>query len=112
MAEWHQMTALELGAGIGVGRIDPVALAGHFQDRIARLDPERRVYLRTTAARAEAEAISARQRAKAGSRLGPLDGVPISWKDLFDSAGTVTTGGSALFKDRVPARDARVLARA
>lgn len=112
MADWHEMTALELGAGIAGGRIDPVELAGYFQERIARLDPDRRVYLRTTPERAEAEAASARKRAKAASRLGPLDGVPISWKDLYDSAGTVTTGGSGLFKDRVPSRDATVLARA
>ena len=112
MADWHAMTALELGAGIGAGTIDPVELQRYFQDRIARLDQDRRVYLRTTPERAEAEAMSARSRAKAGTRLDPLDGVPISWKDLFDSAGTVTTGGSGLFKDRVPDRDATVLARA
>jgi aspartyl-tRNA(Asn)/glutamyl-tRNA(Gln) amidotransferase subunit A len=35
--------------------------------------------------------------------------VPISWKDLFDTAGTATEAGSALLKDRVPARDAGVL---
>ena len=35
--------------------------------------------------------------------------MPISWKDLFDTAGTATEAGSALLKDRVPARDAGVL---
>jgi aspartyl-tRNA(Asn)/glutamyl-tRNA(Gln) amidotransferase subunit A len=41
-----------------------------------------------------------------------LDGVPISWKDLFDSAGVATEAGSALLAGRVPDRDAEVLARA
>ncbi|MEM6275761.1 MAG: amidase family protein, partial [Pseudomonadota bacterium] len=47
-----------------------------------------------------------------GVRLGPLDGVPISWKDLFDTRGVATEAGSALLKDRVPERDAEVLASA
>jgi aspartyl-tRNA(Asn)/glutamyl-tRNA(Gln) amidotransferase subunit A len=38
--------------------------------------------------------------------------VPISWKDLFDSAGTVTEAGSMLLEGRVPDTDAEVLARA
>ncbi|NJS40390.1 MAG: amidase [Rhodobacteraceae bacterium] len=40
---------------------------------------------------------------------GLLDGVPISWKDLFDTAGIVTEAGSALLKHRTPTRDAAVL---
>ncbi len=59
--------------------------------------------------RARAEAKAAAARADAGQRLGPLDGVPISWKDLFDSAGTETRAGSALLAGRVPASDAQVL---
>jgi aspartyl-tRNA(Asn)/glutamyl-tRNA(Gln) amidotransferase subunit A len=45
-------------------------------------------------------------------RRGLLDGVPISWKDLFDSAGTPTEAGSRLLEGRVPETDAEVLARA
>ncbi|MFN6978854.1 MAG: amidase, partial [Gemmobacter sp.] len=48
----------------------------------------------------------------AGLRRGPLDGVPVSWKDLFDTAGIATEAGSALLRGRVPARDAAVLAEA
>ncbi len=49
-----------------------------------------------------AEAEAAAQRARAGRRRSLLDGVPISWKDLFDSAGIATEAGSRLLKDRVP----------
>src|SRR5205823_4997963 len=42
---------------------------------------------------------------------GPLHGVPIAVKDLFDTAGVRTTAGSALFKDRVPEQDAEVVRR-
>ncbi|MBM3570466.1 MAG: amidase [Alphaproteobacteria bacterium] len=109
---WHEFTALELGAGIGSGAIDPVALAENFLDRIARHDPQKRVYLSVTRGRALAEAQAARARARGGFRRGPLDGVPVSWKDLYDSAGIATTAASGLFRDRVPSEDAEVLRRA
>jgi len=109
---WHDMTALELGAGIGNGTIDPVDLTDHFLERIKAHDGEHKVYLRPTPERARAEAEAAAARAKAGLRLGPLDGVPMSWKDLTDTAGVPTTFGSALFRDRVPTHDALLLQRA
>jgi aspartyl-tRNA(Asn)/glutamyl-tRNA(Gln) amidotransferase subunit A len=67
------------------------------------------VSLRPEEALAEAAASSARW--AAGRPRGPLDGVPVAWKDLFDLAGTVTTGGSAIRRDAAPAEaDAPVVA--
>ncbi len=106
------MTALELGAAIQKQSIDPVDLAEYFLDRMAAKDPGHRIYIRATADRARAEAYAASTRAKAGLRQSPLDGVPMSWKDLTDTAGTETTFGSALLRDRVPNRDALLLRRA
>ncbi|PPR69129.1 MAG: Glutamyl-tRNA(Gln) amidotransferase subunit A [Alphaproteobacteria bacterium MarineAlpha1_Bin1] len=106
------MTALELGAAIQKKSIDPVDLAEYFLDRMAALDPGHRIYIRATADRARTEALAASTRAKAGLRQSPLDGVPMSWKDLTDTAGTETTFGSALLQDRVPNRDALLLRRA
>lgn len=107
--DWTGMTAAELGRGIDAGRIDPVALTEAFLDAMAGHPLTPRIYARDTAARARAEAAAARGRARAGLRRGPLDGVPISWKDLFDTAGTVTEAGSRLLAGRVPDADARVL---
>ncbi|MGR3433675.1 MAG: amidase, partial [Shimia sp.] len=70
------------------------------------------IFARPPRPRARAEARAARARAGAGLRRGPLDGVPISWKDLFDSASTATEAGSHLLRGRVPDRDAEVLANA
>ena len=109
---WHEMTALALGAAIDDGTIDPVALTEHYLARIESDDTDHTVYIRTTPERALAEATAAAARAASGLRRSPLDGVPISWKDLYDTAGTITTGGSSLLKDRVPTADAAVLARA
>jgi len=112
MQEWLTMTAADLGRGIGDGQIDPVVLCQTYLDAIDAHPLRDRIYARVTANRALAEAGAARDRARGGQRLSPLDGVPISWKDLFDTAGIATEAGSALLKDRVPDRDARVLANA
>ena len=109
MQDWLSMTAGDLGRGIERGEIDPVDLAQTYLDAIDT-DPLRdRIYARVTRDRAMAEARAAQARARAGRRLSPLDGVPVSWKDLFDTAGTATEAGSALLKDRVPEQDAPVL---
>jgi aspartyl-tRNA(Asn)/glutamyl-tRNA(Gln) amidotransferase subunit A len=106
---WGHMTACELGREIGKGRIHPVELAEAFLDTIDTHPLAPRIYARTTPARARGEAMAAAARAKTGLRRGLLDGVPISWKDLFDTAGIATEAGSALLKHRTPARDAAVL---
>jgi aspartyl-tRNA(Asn)/glutamyl-tRNA(Gln) amidotransferase subunit A len=106
---WAHMTASELGRGIGEGRIHPVELTEFFLDRVETHPLAPRIYARATPARARGEAMAAAARAKAGLRKGLLDGVPISWKDLFDTAGVATEAGSALLKGRTPDRDAEVL---
>lgn len=106
---WFNRTAAELGREIGAGRIHPVELTEAFLERLASHPLAPRIWARATEARARAEAIGAADRAKTGFRKGPLDGVPISWKDNFDTAGTATEAGSALLRGRVPERDAEVL---
>lgn len=112
MTDWRAMTAAELGRGVGDGRIDPVELAEAFLAAIAADPLAAQIYARTTPARARAEAEAARARARDGLRRGPLDGVPVSWKDLFDTAGIATEAGSKLLEGRVPDTDAAVLATA
>ncbi len=112
MADWRKMSAGDMGRGIASGGIDPVDLTEAFLEAIAAHPDAARIYARTTPERARAEAKAAAARAKAGHRKHPLDGVPISWKDLFDTAGIATEAGSALLAGRVPAADATVLANA
>jgi len=108
-AQWFHMTAADLGREIGRGRINPVELAEAYLDRIDSHALTPRIYARLTESRARGEAMGAAGRARKGFRKGLLDGVPISWKDLFDTAGTATEAGSALLRGRTPTRDAEVL---
>lgn len=108
-AKWLWMTAADLGRGIEAGKIHPMELTEAFLDAIAAHEDGARIYTRTTPRRARSMAIAAADRARAGQRIGLLDGVPISWKDLFDASGAPCEAGSALLAGRVPATDAEVL---
>ncbi len=112
MQDWLTMTAADLGRGIAAGEIDPVALTQTYLDAIDAHPLRDRIYARVTHERALAEAAAASARAKSGNRVSSLDGVPISWKDLFDTAGIATEAGSKLLEGRVPETDATVLANA
>src|SRR5262245_51827799 len=59
-----------------------------------------------TAAAARADEMQAR-----GATLGPLHGLPVAHKDLFDTRGIRTTYASPLYKDHVPAEDDIVVER-
>ncbi|WP_027256823.1 amidase [Leisingera aquimarina] len=109
MQDWLTMTAADLGRGIEAGDIGPVALTRCYLDAIDAHPLKDRIYTQVTHDRALAEAESAQARADLGLRRSLLDGVPVSWKDLFDSAGTATESGSDLLKDRVPEHDSAVL---
>ncbi|MDQ2094202.1 amidase [Rhodalgimonas zhirmunskyi] len=109
MKDWLWMSMGDLGRGIEAGEIDPLDLTRTYLDAIKAHELKDRIYARLTEERALAEAEAASKRAKAGQRRGPLDGVPVSWKDLFDTAGVATESGSALLEGRVPDEDALVL---
>ena len=109
MQDWLWMTAADLGRGIAAGEIDPMALTETYLAAIDAHPMTPRIYARVTHDRARAEAKAASARAKAGQRVSPLDGVPISWKDLFDTAGIGTEAGTKLLEGRVPTADADVL---
>ena len=105
-------TASDLGRMIDAGDVSPLELTENYLDAIDAHPLTNRIYARTTPDRAIAEAKAATDRATNDTRNGLLDGVPISWKDLFDTAGTATEAGSAFLKDRVPDVDAQVLKNA
>lgn len=102
-------TAAQLGQDIQSGKLDPVALTQAYLDAAEDHPQSHRIFTMLTTDRAMAEARAAQARALFGQRLSPLDGVPISWKDLFDTAGYATEAGSAMLRGRTPERDAKVL---
>ena len=94
----EKRSAAAIGRLIAKGALDPVEVAEFFLDRIER-DRANPSFILVTRERALKEAAASRKRHREGRPAGPLDGVPVAWKDLVDMAGERTTAGSALFVD-------------
>ncbi len=106
----ENQSAAEIGRLIAKGDLDPVEVADFFLGRIER-DRDNPSFIVVTRERALKEAEASRKRRREGRAAGPLDGVPIAWKDLVDMAGERTTAGSALFADSPPKeKDAPIVA--
>jgi aspartyl-tRNA(Asn)/glutamyl-tRNA(Gln) amidotransferase subunit A len=108
------LTALSLSDAADLLRArkaSPVELATASLARIERLNPTLNAFITVTADQALADARAAESEIARGRRRGPLHGIPIALKDLFDTAGVRTTAASAVFADRVPSQDAEVVRR-
>ena len=101
-----QLTIAEASARIEAGTLTPTALAEATFARIEQVDPAVHAYVQLMRDSAMVEAQASTLRAAAGRRYGPMDGIPIAVKDLFDTAGVVTAGGTSAHFDRVPTEDA------
>jgi amidase len=102
--------ALELARRIKVKELSPVELVDVFLARIEAIDPELNSYITVAGDHACRAARDAEAAVQAGDDLGPFHGVPVSVKDLIDTAGIRTTCATAAWHDRVPDHDAAVVA--
>ena len=90
-------------------RASSVDLVRACLDRIAGHDRDLGAFITLTADSAIDEAKRADAELANGVDRGPLHGIPIALKDLYDTAGVRTTAGSRIFSDRVPDRDSAVV---
>jgi aspartyl-tRNA(Asn)/glutamyl-tRNA(Gln) amidotransferase subunit A len=102
----HFLTLAEASRLIQSGALSPVELTQIFLDRIAALDGKLNSYIRVTGETALATAHKAQEEIASGRSLGPLHGIPIALKDIYNTAGVPTTGHSALYADHIPEHDA------
>ncbi len=91
--------ACALGHAFARGEADPVAVA---EACLARAKAGDAVFISLTEKRALAEAGASKARHAANCALSPFDGVPVGWKDMYHVAGSVTTGGSELYRHNPP----------
>src|SRR4051794_36913992 len=110
---YRHPTLAELAAALREGRTSSRALADEALARIADPSGEgKRAFLKVYAEQARAAGAAQDGLRAAGIGGGPLAGIPISIKDLFDVAGEPTTAGSMALRDAPPAsRDAPIVAR-
>jgi aspartyl-tRNA(Asn)/glutamyl-tRNA(Gln) amidotransferase subunit A len=105
-APLHYADIDEISGSIRAGRISPVDLVSACLERIAMLEPRLNAFITVLADAALQQAQAAEAEIAAGQWRGPLHGIPVGVKDMFDTAGVRTTAAFERFKDRVPARDA------
>lgn len=92
-------------------RLSPVELITTYLERIERLDERLRAFITVCGESALVEAKRAESEAARGEWRGPLHGIPFAVKDQLDTAGILTTSGSALLRGHVPAEDSTVVAK-
>jgi amidase len=85
-------------------------MAAHLA-QIERVNPKVNAIVTLLAEQATENARKADELQDRGTTLGPLHGLPVVHKDLFETAGIRTTFGSRIFKDNVPTRDAIIVER-
>lgn len=113
-SEMAFVPATELAAGIRSGDVSPIEVMDDLLSRIEASQPTLNAFITVCADDARAAAAQAADATSAGVKggdLGPLHGVPVSVKDLINTAGVRTTFGSRLMEDNVPGTDAVAVAR-
>jgi len=100
------ITIADASKQIAAKKLSPVELTKDRLARVKQLDATLHAFLLLTEDRALADASKAEARIMAGRPRGPLDGIPIAHKDIYNTAGIRTTGHSKLLEHNVPTRDA------
>jgi amidase len=111
MPELCFLTARDLRAALGRREVSAREVLAAHLDQIERLNPAVNAVVTLAAEQATAAAAAADERAAAGADLPPLHGLPVAHKDLHETAGLLTTYGSPLRANYVPAEDALVIER-
>ncbi|MEO0399991.1 MAG: amidase [Pseudomonadota bacterium] len=100
-----------LGAMVRAGVLTSAALTEIYLQRIERYNPTLRAFITVSADLAREQAEKADKDFAKGRDRGPLHGIPYAVKDIIDTRNIPTTWGAALYRDRVPDKDAEVVVK-
>ena len=109
--ELHYLTIAEAAPLLARKAISPVELTQAVLERIEAFDDRLNAYVTLLADTALEAAKRAEKDIQRGNYLGPLHGIPMAIKDLYDTAGIVTASGSKIRSDYVPKADSTVVRR-
>ncbi len=105
-SDLHFLGIAELARLIESRKLSPVELTGAMLSRIAMLDTKVNAFISVTADIARAQARAAEREIARGKYRGPLHGIPFALKDIYNTKGILTSGGSRICADNIPAVDA------
>ena len=92
-------------------QLSPVELTEAFLRRITAVDGQLRAFVTLLPERAMEQARQAENEIQSGGYRGPLHGIPIGLKDLYDTSGILTTAMSRVTPVRIPDQDATTVAK-
>jgi aspartyl-tRNA(Asn)/glutamyl-tRNA(Gln) amidotransferase subunit A len=105
------LTIAQASRLLSTRKLSPVELTRAVLDQARAVQPITNAFITFLEEQAMAEARQAEQAIARGEYLGPLHGIPVSVKDIFDVKGQLTTCGSAVLHDNVATRDATAVRR-
>ena len=105
------MSAGELSRLIRDRQVSPVEVIDAHLARIEATEPTLNSFITLLPDHAREAARRAEAQIQAGNYRGPLHGIPVGLKDLFNTAGVRTTSGSRILDNFVPTEDCTVAAR-
>ncbi len=111
MADLHELSLIELSRLIAARKLSPVELADALIARAEALDGQLHAFVTPTFDLARQQARDAEAEIAAGRLRGPLHGIPFGLKDIYDTAGILTSAHSRVFIDRIPTEDATATAK-
>lgn len=106
-----RLPAVELRRLIGAKEVSPVEVLESCLERTKALNPALNAVTATSFGRARKEAAAAEKAVLDGEDIGPLHGLPFGVKDLQATADVLTTFGSPIHRNNVPASDSVQVAR-
>ncbi len=101
----------QASAQIRAGALSPLELTQALLERIHQQDEALNCFITVLPELALQQARQAEAEIARGAWRGPLHGIPLAFKDLFETAGVRTTAGTTFFADFVPQQDAAVVQR-
>ena len=110
-SELYYLTIGQASRLIRTRQLSPVELANVFLERIDSVDGRLKSYVTLLRDAAMAEARAAEDEVSRGQYRGPLHGIPLALKDLYDTKGVRTTAQSKVLENRVPTEDATTTLR-
>ncbi|MEK6593269.1 MAG: amidase [Pseudomonadota bacterium] len=102
----HTLTLAEAAKLIEARKLSPLEYTDALLQRIAVLDPQLNAFITVTAELARKQAKQAGQEIAKGKYRGPLHGIPVGLKDIYNTRGILTSGGSRVCIDNIPDEDA------
>lgn len=106
--EPYELTLSDAATAIATGELSPVELTDSVLARIDTVEDDLTAFVTVTEDVAREQAALAAQEISRGAYRGPLHGIPIALKDLYDTAGILTTSSSAVRATYVPDADCAV----